>query len=230
MTGGANPEPRCCVYTPPQSSSRAHRAHTQRTTRPNRRVPFAERSARRTAGALKREHILFVLRESARIGKNIVVVHEPDERFGRFDFARELNDAPDDIKALRLNPQPAPPACARSRALALVCASARHDPTATPRAPAPPQGLFAGVDSIAYRRHGLEQRQMVLEILERATIGWGGRRGRVPTRATSAPGLGSPLSHLHRDWAHASHIISAPPCPLCLGTEHVVLVQESRRG
>ena len=51
---------------------------------------------------------------------------------------------------------------------------------------------------------------MVLEILERATIGWGGRRGRVPTRATSAPGLGAPVPHLHRDWAH--------PCHICTGT------------
>jgi hypothetical protein len=32
--------------------------------------------------------------------------------------------------------------------------------------------------------------------------------GRTP--ATSAPGLGSPLPHLHRDWAH--------PCHICTGT------------
>ncbi len=43
------------------------------------------------------------------------------------------------------------------------------------------------MDSIAYRRHGLEQRQMVLEILERATIGWGGRRGRVCARRGRRP-------------------------------------------
>ena len=61
-----------------------------------------------------------MLRESARIGKNIVVVHEPDERFGRFDFARELNDAPDDIKALAPSTSPA---C--MRALASTCSRVR---------------------------------------------------------------------------------------------------------
>ena len=33
---------------------------------------------------------------------------------------------------------------------------------------------------------------------------------RPPAPATSAPGLGSPVPHLHRDWAH--------PCHICVGT------------
>jgi hypothetical protein len=31
--------------------------------------------------------------------------------------------------------------------------------------------------------------------------------------ATSAPGLGSPLSHLHRDWAHLSHMCATERAP-----------------
>ena len=39
--------------------------------------------------------------------------------------------------------------------------------------------------------------------------------------ATSAPGLGSPRPHLHRDWAHPSHICTGTgltPAHICTGT------------
>ena len=39
------------------------------------------------------------------------------------------------------------------------------------------------------------------------------RNAIVPQSASSAPGLGSPLPHLHRDWAHPCHICTGTECP-----------------
>ena len=39
-------------------------------------------------------------------------------------------------------------------------------------------------------------------------------RGMLHAAATSAPGLGSLLSHLHRDWAHPGHICAGLGSPL----------------
>ena len=41
------------------------------------------------------------------------------------------------------------------------------------------------------------------------------------TPATSAPGLGSTLPHLRRDWVHPCHICAGTrltPCDICTGT------------